>query len=87
MVSFNEIDGFFDDLNYALKVFKKDCKKAVGKEQFTKVCQKLNQRLMVKILHIKFFQAYKLYDSNSNDEGTITRDIMNHFYMVVWKNC
>ena len=72
-VSVNEIDGFFDDdLNYALEVFKKDCKKAVIYEQFTKVCQKAESETNGKKFFTSNFQAYKLYDSNSNDEGTIT---------------
>lgn len=40
-VSFMEIEGFFeDDLNYALEVFKKDCKRSKRYELFKDVCLK-----------------------------------------------
>lgn len=72
-VSFAEIKGFFeDDLNYALEVFKKDCQKSKKYEQFKSVCQKAQYETDGRKFFIVNFQPYKLYDSNSHDEGTIT---------------
>ena len=72
-VSFSDIDGFYDDdLDYALEVFKKDCKKAIKYEQFTKVCQKAESESNGQKFFTSNFQPYKLYDSNASDEGTIT---------------
>ena len=40
-VTFNDIEGFYrDDLNHALEVFKKDCKKSKKNELFMNVCHK-----------------------------------------------
>ena len=72
-VSFNEIEGFYkDDLNHALEVFKKDCKKAKNNELFKGVCQKAEFETDGKKFFTINFQPYKLLDENSSDEGLIT---------------
>lgn len=72
-VSFNEIEGFYkDDLNHALEVFKKDCKKAKNNELFKGVCQKAEFETDGKRFFTINFQPYKLLDENSSDEGLIT---------------
>lgn len=72
-VSFNEIEGFFkDDLNYALEVFKKDCKRSKSNELFRSVCLKAESETDGKRFFTLNFQPYKLLDDNSSDEGLIT---------------
>jgi len=72
-VSFSQIEGFFqDDLEHALEVFKKDCKKSKKYETFREVCRKAEFESDGKKFFIVNFQPYKLYDSYSNDEGIIT---------------
>jgi len=72
-VSFMEIEGFFDDdLNYALEVFKKDCKKSKKYEQFKEVCIKAEYEKDGRKFFLLNFQPYKLIDSKSSDEGIIT---------------
>lgn len=71
--SFHDIDGFFeDDLDYALSVFKKDCMRSKRFEQFEEICKKAELEKDGRKFFIVNFQPYKLYDSYSNDEGTIT---------------
>ena len=72
-VSFTEIEGFYkDDLNHALEVFKKDCKKSKKNELFTEVCEKAESEIDGKRFCTLYFQPYKLLDENSSDEGLIT---------------
>lgn len=72
-VSFSQIDGFFeDDLNHALDIFKKDCKKSKRFEEFKNVCAKAEHVNDGRMFFVTNFQAYKLYDSKSRDEGIIT---------------
>ena len=72
-VSFNEIDGFYnDDLAYALDVFRKDCKKSKRNELFKEVCQKAENETDGRRFFTINFQPYKLLDNNSLDEGIIT---------------
>ena len=72
-VSFSQIEGFFqDDLEHALEVFKKDCKKSKRFEKFKEVCKKAEFETDGRKFFIVNFQPFKLYDSYSNDEGTIT---------------
>ena len=72
-VSFTEIEGFYkDDLNHALEVFKKDCKKSKKNELFTEVCEKAESEIDGKRFFTLYFQPYKLLDENSSDEGLIT---------------
>lgn len=72
-VDFSEIQGFFDDdLDYALKVFQKDCEKSYKFEELKNVCEKAKVSNDGKIFFTSNFQAYKLYDENAYDEGTIT---------------
>ena len=72
-VTFNDIEGFYrDDLNHALEVFKKDCKKSKKNELFMNVCHKAEYETDGYKFFTINFQPYKLLDSNSSDEGTIT---------------
>ncbi len=72
-VPFSQIDGFFeDDLDHALDVFKKDCKKSKRFEQFRKVCEKSEHETDGRRFFISNFQPFKLYDNDSNNKGTIT---------------
>lgn len=72
-VSFMEIEGFFeDDLNYALEVFKKDCKRSKRYELFKDVCLKAENEKDGRKFFITNFQPHKLIDSKSSDEGIIT---------------
>lgn len=73
MASFYEMDGFFeDDLDYALNVFKKDCIRSKRYELFKNICEKAQSEVDGKKFFIVNFQPYKLFDSNSSDEGIIT---------------
>ena len=73
LVSFPQIEGFFeDDLDYALEVFKKDCKRSKRYELFEEVCKKAESEKDGRKFFITNFQPYKLIDSKSSDEGTIT---------------
>lgn len=72
-VPFSQIKGFFeDDLNYALEVFKKDCKKSKKFEQLKNVCQKAQYTNNGTMFFVSNFEPYKLYGNSGNDEGTIT---------------
>ena len=72
-VSFLEIDGFFeDDLNHALDVFKKDCKKSKRYDEFKNVCKKAEFENDGRKFFMLNFEPYKLIDSKAKDEGTIT---------------
>ena len=67
------IEGFFeDDLNYALDVFKKDCKRSKRYDLFKDICYKAQYETDGRKFFIINFQPYKLVDSKSSDEGTIT---------------
>ncbi len=72
-VSFNDIDGFYrDDLNHALEIFKKDCKKSKKNELFKDVCEKAEYETDGYKFFTINFQPYKLLDDDSLDEGMIT---------------
>ena len=72
-VSFNDIDGFYrDDLNHALEIFKKDCKKSKNNELFKDVCEKAEYETDGYKFFTINFQPYKLLDDDSLDEGMIT---------------
>jgi membrane-bound lytic murein transglycosylase A len=72
-ISFEEIDGFYDDdLTYALEVYKKDCKRAKRYELFKEVCQKAESATDAESFFTNNFQVYKLLDNEMNDKGTIT---------------
>ena len=59
-VSFSQIDGFFeDDLNHALDIFKKDCKKSKRFEEFKNVCAKAEHVNDGRMFFVTNFQAYK----------------------------
>ncbi|MDZ7817676.1 MAG: murein transglycosylase A [Aliarcobacter sp.] len=73
LVNFYEIEGFFeDDLNYALNVFKKDCKRSKRYDLFKDICHKAQFETDGRKFFIINFQPYKLYDNKSSDEGIIT---------------
>lgn len=72
-VSFQQIEGFYEDnLDYALDVFKKDCKKSKKFELFKNICNKAQDKTAGRDFFISNFEAYKLIDKKSNDEGIIT---------------
>ena len=72
-VTFNEIEGFFeDDLDHALDVFKKDCDKSKKYDLFKDICHKAQFQSDGRKFFIINFLPYKLYDSKSSDEGIIT---------------
>jgi membrane-bound lytic murein transglycosylase A len=71
--NFYEIEGFFeDDLDYALNVFKKDCKRSKRYDLFKDICHKAQSETDGRNFFIVNFQPYKLYDSKASDEGVIT---------------
>jgi membrane-bound lytic murein transglycosylase A len=73
LTNFYDIEGFFeDDLNYALDVFKKDCKRSKRYVLFKDICHKAQFETDGRKFFIINFQPYKLYDSKSSDEGIIT---------------
>ena len=72
-VTFYEIEGFFEDnLDYALDVFKKDCKSSNRYDLFKDICEKAQFQTDGRKFFIINFQPYKLFDSKSNDKGIIT---------------
>ncbi|MFA9238520.1 MAG: murein transglycosylase A [Candidatus Paceibacteria bacterium] len=72
-VTFYEIEGFFEDnLDYALDVFKKDCKRSNRYDLFKDICEKAQFQTDGRKFFIINFQPYKLFDSKSNDKGIIT---------------
>ena len=72
-VTFNDIDGFYrDDLNHALDVFKKDCKKSKRNELFKNVCEKAEYETDGAKFFTINFQPFKLLNEDSLDEGIIT---------------
>ncbi len=72
-VSFYEIEDFYnDDLNKALEVFVKACKRSKKNELFQGVCQEAANTQNGKDFFISNFHAYKLIDSKGTDEGVIT---------------
>ena len=71
--NFYAIEGFFeDDLDYALDVFKKDCKRSKRYDLFKDICHKAQFETDGRKFFIINFQPYKLLDSKSSDEGIIT---------------
>lgn len=73
LTNFYEIEGFFeDDLDHALDVFKKDCKRSKRYDLFKDICHKAQFEKDGRKFFIVNFQAYKLFDSKSSDEGIIT---------------
>lgn len=70
---FKDLDSFLnDDLNYALEVFQKDCKKSSKNSMFKKVCEKAQIATNGEKFFIQNFTPYKLLSKNEKDEGTIT---------------
>ncbi|RXK13570.1 peptidoglycan N-acetylmuramoylhydrolase [Halarcobacter mediterraneus] len=72
-VELDKIHGFYaDDLNYALEVFKKDCKRAKRYELFEKACEKANDYENGSQFFTENFVAYELYNNDGTDTGVIT---------------
>lgn len=72
-VNFYDIDKFYnDDFDYALKTFKKACKKSKRFSLFKDVCEEAATAKNARDFFISNFQPYKLIDKNGNDEGVIT---------------
>ncbi|CAI8233329.1 MAG: MltA domain-containing protein [Sulfurovum sp.] len=71
-VNFQQIDGFYDDdLDKALMVFKKACKKSSRKKFFSYVCEKSNDYKDGEKFFTKYFEPKILY-SDDSEEGLIT---------------
>lgn len=71
--SFDDIDGFYDDnLDLALEVYKKDCKRAKRYDLFKDICQKIETATNGEDFFTENFTVYKLLDNEFEDEGTIT---------------
>jgi len=72
-VDLNAIEGFYeDDLNYALEVFKKDCKRAKRYKLFKETCEKANGYENGSKFFTENFIAYELYNQNGTNTGIIT---------------
>lgn len=72
-VDFDEIEGFYEDnLDIALSVFQKDCKRAQRYKMFKNVCEKSKVAQDAESFFTSNFTAYKLRAQNGKDEGIIT---------------
>ena len=72
-VSWDSIDGFYDDnLDLALDVFKKDCKKSQRYKKLKQVCQKAFFSNNSKEFFTNNFTPYQLLDDKYNEDGLIT---------------
>lgn len=72
-ISFEDIDGFYeDDLPKAFETFKKDCKRSKRYDTFKEVCQKANEYNNPSEFFTKHFTPYKLYSNKGLDKGVIT---------------
>jgi len=72
-VSLDKVLGFYeDDLNHALEVFKKDCKRSKRYELFKDVCKKADSYDNGSKFFTENFVAYELYNKNKTNTGVIT---------------
>ncbi len=72
-VDLNTIEGFYEDnLNYALEVFKKDCKRSKRFNLFKNVCEKAQVAINGSKFFTENFVAYELYNKNGTNKGVIT---------------
>ncbi|MCJ8328093.1 MAG: murein transglycosylase A [Campylobacterales bacterium] len=72
-IEFKDLKGFYeDDLDLALEVFKKSCKRSARQKNFKKVCNLSLKTTNAKDFFTKNFTAYKLLNKDSTDQGTIT---------------
>lgn len=72
-LAFDDIEGFDNDnLDLALRVFQKDCKRASRYQLFKQVCQKANNASSGKQFFTQNFTPYKLRANDGEDEGIIT---------------
>ncbi len=72
-LKFDDIKGFQEDnLDLALKVFQKDCKRAKRYQLFKTICQKSFEATDAQNFFTQNFTPYKLRSAKGNDKGTIT---------------
>lgn len=72
-MKFEDISGFKeDDLDLALEVFKKDCKRSKRYELFKEVCEKAKNADDAYTFFTKNFTPFKLKNSKGEDKGVIT---------------
>lgn len=72
-IDFKDIQGFYeDDLNYALEVFKKDCKRAKRYQLFKNICEKADSYSNGSEFFTTNFTPYELYSKTNSNQGLIT---------------
>ena len=72
-IELSKIEGFYeDDLNYALDVFKKDCKRAKRYKLFKEACKKAKDYSNGSKFFTENFTAYELYNKDGSNTGVIT---------------
>lgn len=72
-VQIEQIKGFYeDDLNYALEVFKKDCKQSKRFKLFKDTCSKVKNYNNGSKFFTENFEAYELYNNDGTSTGVIT---------------
>lgn len=72
-VKFTQLKNFEEDnLDEALNVFKKACKRSSRKELFKEVCEKSYISKNAKDFFTSNFTPYKLFNSDGSDKGIIT---------------
>lgn len=72
-VSFNELEGFYeDDLSLAFEVFKKDCQRAKRYKLFKNICESANSYTNPSEFFSTKFTAYELHNNNGTNNGLIT---------------
>lgn len=73
VLDFDDIKGFQDDnLDVALKVFQKDCKRSKRYEIFKNVCEKSKTAIDAEEFFTQNFTPYRLRAQNGNSVGIIT---------------
>lgn len=72
-LDFDDIQGFHEDnLDLALRVFQKDCKRSKRYNIFKQVCQKANETTDSKTFFTQNFTPFKLRNQSGKDKGVIT---------------
>ena len=72
-IKFSEVKDFHkDDLDLALEVFKKDCKRSKRKTLFKNVCLEAEKATNAETYFTENFTPYKMYNKNKTDKGIIT---------------
>ena len=73
ILEFDDIEGFEEDnLDLALEVFQKDCRRSQRYKIFKDVCEKSKDANDAKTFFTQNFTPYKLRAQNGKDEGVIT---------------